>query len=531
MTDLRSDDAPALTSAPASAPAPAGRRVRAVDRAARTAAQEGPRQAGWRVAARALGTLPLVSDEAVERIHEASLTILSEIGVDFLSAEARAIAAAAGAEVAGERVRLDPALVMGLIAQAPARFTLHGRGAGRDLPVGDGATLWGAVASPPHCSGLGAGRRPGRFADFEAFVRLGDQLDAIHFFGGYPVEPQDRDAATRHLDCLAAFARLTRKVFHPYCLGRDRIRDALEIVKIARGIDDARLRAEPSCFTIVNSSSPLRLDRPMLEGMIEMARARQPVCLTPFTMAGAMAPVTLAGALAQQNAEVLAGLAFAQMVSPGTPVLYGAYTSNVDMRTGAPAMGTPEYFRCALVSGQLARRYRLPYRSSGGNAANAPDAQAVWETMFALWGAALGGADMVMHAAGWLEGGLCASFGKMVIDAEILQGLDACFRPLAVTDETLALDAIREVGPGGHFFGAAHTLARYETAFHAPFLADWRPHGAWAGDGGRDAFARAESVARTLIDRHDPPPLDPAAAEALDAFVARRKAEGGARDV
>jgi trimethylamine--corrinoid protein Co-methyltransferase len=344
------------------------------------------------------------------------------------------------------------------------------------------------------------------------------------------VEPTDLPAETRHLDCLAAFVRLTDKVFHPYCLGRDRIRDALEILKIARGIDEDRLRAEPSCFTIVNTSSPLRIDKPMLEGMIEMVRARQPVCVTPFTMAGATAPVTLAGALAQQNAEVLAGLAFAQMVEPGAPVMYGAYTSNVDMRTGAPAMGTPEYFRCALVSGQLARRYGVPYRSSGGNASNAPDAQAVWETTFALWGALLGGAHLVMHAAGWLEGGLCANFEKMVIDAEILQGLDACRAPVEATDAELALDAIREVGHGGHFFGAAHTLARYETAFYAPLLSDWSNHGAWAAAGGRDAHARAGDIARLLIDRHEPQPLDPACSEALDAFVARRKAEGGALD-
>jgi trimethylamine--corrinoid protein Co-methyltransferase len=268
----------------------------------------------------------------------------------------------------------------------------------------------------------------------------------------------------------------------------------------------------------------------MLDGMIEMARANQCICLTPFTLAGAMAPITLAGALAQQNAETLAGIVFAQMVRPGTPVIYGAYTSNVDMRTGAPAMGTPEYVKAALISGQLARRYGLPYRSSGGNAANAPDAQAVYETTFALWGARLGQADIVMHAAGWLEGGLSASPEKLVIDAEILQGLNAALSPLEVSDDTLALDAIREVGPGGHFFGAAHTMTRYTSEFYTPLLSDWSNFGAWTAAGAREALARAHDLMNAALSAWEPPALDPARAEAMADFVARRKAEGGVLD-
>jgi trimethylamine--corrinoid protein Co-methyltransferase len=268
----------------------------------------------------------------------------------------------------------------------------------------------------------------------------------------------------------------------------------------------------------------------MLEGMIVMARHRQPICITPFTLAGAMAPVTLAGALAQQNAEALAGIVLVQMIEPGAPVLYGAYTSNVDMKTGAPAMGTPEYFRCVLASGQLARRYGLPYRSSGGNASTSADAQSVYETTFALWGAVLGQANLVMHAAGWLEGGLCASFEKLVIDAEVLQGLGECFRPIEVNDSELALDAIRDVGPGGHFFGTGHTLARYQDAFYQPLLSDWQNHGTWQAGGSRDALARAGSIAQQMIDTHRPQVLDPATAEALDAFVARRKEEGGVHE-
>jgi trimethylamine--corrinoid protein Co-methyltransferase len=218
------------------------------------------------------------------------------------------------------------------------------------------------------------------------------------------------------------------------------------------------------------------------------------------------------------------------MVRPGTPVIYGAYTSNVDMRTGAPAMGTPEYFKAAVISGQLARFYGVPYRSSGGNAANAPDAQAVYETMFALWGAKLGQADIVMHSAGWLEGGLSASPEKLIIDAEILQGMNAAFSPVAVDDDSLGLDAIREVGPGGHYFGAAHTMARYTSEFYVPLLSDWSNFGAWTAAGSREALTRAHETMKALLEAYQPPPLDPARAEALADFVARRKAEGGALD-
>lgn len=507
------------------------RRGREAQSTARLSAARVP-QAPWRGPRHATRPLALVGQEAVERIHTASLTILEEIGIDFLSPQARAIALAAGATAGAgpERLRFDRGLVMDMVAKAPAQFTLRAGEGAKDLPVGQGFTHWGCVSSAPQVNDRDGGRRPGTQDDFRRFVKLGHSLNVIGFFGGYPVEPQDLPAATRHLDCISDFLTLTDKVFHPYCLGATRIRDALEMIRIARGLTDGELRAGPQCYTVVNSSSPLRYDAPMLDGLIEMARANQCVCFTPFTLAGAMAPITLAGAIAQQNAEALAGIVFAQMVQPGAPVIYGAYTSNVDMRTGAPAMGTPEYFKAAVISGQLARFYGVPYRSSGGNAANAPDAQAVYETMFALWGAKLGQADIVMHSAGWLEGGLSASPEKLVIDAEILQGLNAAFAPVAVDEESLALDAVREVGPGGHFFGTAHTMARYTNAFYVPLLSDWSNFGTWVAAGAREALERAHGIMAALLDSYQPPVLDPGRAEALAAFVARRKAEGGALD-
>ena len=507
------------------------RRGREAQSSARSAAARLPQQS-WGSLRHASAPLALIGPESVERIHQASLTILEEIGMDFLSPQARAIALAAGAQPGDgpERLRFDRALVMAMVAKAPAQFTLRAGDPAKDLSIGQGFTHWGCVSSAPQVNDLDGGRRPGRQADFQRFVKLGQSLNVISFFGGYPVEPQDLPAATRHLDCITDYLTLTDKVFHPYCLGATRIRDALDLIKLGRGLTEDQLHAGPQCYTVVNSSSPLRDDAPMLDGLIEMARANQCVCFTPFTLAGAMAPITLAGAIVQQNAEALAGIVFAQMVRPGTPVIYGAYTSNVDMRTGAPAMGTPEYFKAAVISGQLARFYGVPYRSSGGNSANAPDAQAIYETMFALWGAKLGQADIVMHSAGWLEGGLSASPEKLIIDAEILQGMNAAFAPVVVDDDSLGLDAIREVGPGGHYFGAAHTMARYTSEFYVPLLSDWSNFGAWTAAGSREALARAHETMNALLEAYQPPPLDPARAEAMADFVARRKAEGGALD-
>ena len=291
-------------------------------------------------------------------------------------------------------------------------------------------------------------------------MRLGQSFDSIHFWGGYPVEPVDVHASVRHLDALFDMLTLSDKPIHAYSLGRERNLDAIEMIKIARGIDDETLEREPSLFTVINSSSPLRLDTPMLEGIIQMARRNQVVVLTPFTLAGAMAPVTLAGALAQQHAEALAGLALAQIVRPGSPFVYGGFTSNVDMKSGAPAFGTPEYMKTAIVGGQLARRLGLPYRSSNANAANSLDAQAAYESVFSLWGAIMGGVNILMHGAGWMEGGLQASFEKMALDADLLAMVAEFLKPMRVDDAELALDAMREVGPGGHFFGAAaHPVA------------------------------------------------------------------------
>jgi trimethylamine--corrinoid protein Co-methyltransferase len=258
-----------------------------------------------------------------------------------------------------------------------------------------------------------------------------------------------------------------------------------------------------------------------------MAEHGQPVVLTPFTLSGAMAPATIAGALALQNAEALAGIAYIQMVNPGVPCAYGGFTSNVDMKTGAPAFGTPEYTRAALAGGQLARRYKLPYRSSNACAANAVDAQAAYESEMSVWGAVMGHANLVLHGAGWMEGGLVASFEKMIVDAEILQGMAEFMRPLEVNADTLGIEAIKEVGPGGHFFGSAHTLERYETAFYTPILSDWRNFETWRQAGAVDAAHRAHRIWKQLLADYVPPPIDPAIDEALKACRQAARGSGG----
>lgn len=304
----------------------------------------------------------------------------------------------------------------------------------------------------------------------------------------------------------------------------------MEMVRIAGGLTHEQFDASPRMYTNINSVSPLKHDFPMIDGALRLARRGQPVVVTPFTLAGAMAPVTMAGAVALSIAEGLAAIALLQYVAPGCPVAIGTFTSNVDMRTGAPAFGTPEYMRSTQMTGQMARFYKLPMRSSGVCTANVPDAQAMWETSNSLWAAVQSGTNMVYHAAGWLEGGLIASPEKFVMDCEVLQMIQRYFEPeITATDPgAIAFDAVREVGAGGHYFGCQHTQERYETAFYSPIASDWRNFEAWAQDGGKDTIARSYDIARGIIDSFEAPAMDPAIVEELSAFVARRKAEGGA---
>ncbi|HWA50349.1 MAG TPA: trimethylamine methyltransferase family protein, partial [Dongiaceae bacterium] len=332
----------------------------------------GIKQLPWRNHRNPYKPVEVLTEEQIEKVHNASMRILEEFGIEFLDDDSRKFAISKGAEeVAGTlRLRFDRNLIMESIAKAPSSFVMHARNPERSLTFGGNNINFGSVASAPNVSDLDRGRRPGTMSDYCDLLKLVQSLNAVQFIGGYPVEPADVPPATRHLDAHYYAITLTDRIWHPYSLGRERILDAVEMICIARGIDKEQLKREPSMFSIVNSNSPLRLDIPMLRGLTAMAEHGQPVVLTPFTLSGAMAPATIAGALALQNAEALAGLTFIQMVNPGVACVYGGFTSNVDMKTGAPAFGTPDYTRAAMAGGQLARRYGFPYRSSNACAAN-----------------------------------------------------------------------------------------------------------------------------------------------------------------
>jgi len=502
-------------------PAPAAHRRRPRRESA------GIAQSPWRRLTNPFRPVEILSEDQVEAIHGTSLRILAEIGLEVLGDRALDVFTRAGARVdrATRNVRLDPAQVEELVALAPAEFGLHARDPERDIRFGGTNLVFCAVGGPAFVSDLDRGRRAGNSADFVDYVRLIGAIDVLHQEGGGPLEPTDLPVETRHLDMYRTFAVELDKTWQCLGFGATPVDDAIEILCLIRGVDRDTLAREPSAMTVINTNSPLRLDGPMGDGLIEMATHGQPVVATPFTLAGAMSPISLAGAIAQQNAEALFLVALAQLVRPGAPMVYGAFTSNVDMRTGSPAFGTPESVKSQFASGQMARRYGLPWRSSNATAATVVDAQAAYEAEMAVWGAVMGGVNLLYQGAGWLEGGLTASYEKLIIDAEILQMIAEVLQPLVVDDASLGLDAIAEVGPGGHFFGAAHTLERYETAFYRPLVSDWRNFETWQADGSRTATERANTIWKRLLADAVPPPMDPEVLDALDAFVARRKRE------
>ncbi len=474
--------------------------------------------------------MSILSEDELEAIHQASLEVLRDTGMDFQSPRAIAILRQAGAQVDSNnlRVRFDPDWIMEKIATTPSKFTLHGRYADRHLAIGGNAVAFSMVASTPNVSDLDRGRVTGNFVDYCNLIRLGEALNSCQLQTGYPVEPCDIDVNIRHLVAGEAAARLTTKPLPCYALGSQRVQDVIDIVRISRGIDHATLLQQPSLTTVVNANSPLIYDGTLLEGAITMAEHNQPVIYTPFTLAGAMAPITMAGALVQQNAECLAGLAFHQCVKPGAPAMYGSFTSNVDMKSGSPAFGTPEYTQATIASGQLARKYSIPLRASNPNASNAPDGQAVYESQMSLWGCMLGQVNLVMHGLGWLEGGLCASYEKVILDAEMIQMLQAFLKPMEVSTDSLAKGAIDEVGPGSHFFASPHTMARYEDAFYSPLLSDWRNFENWRDNGSIDATQRANRIWKQMLADYQEPKLEESISEELDAFVQNRIAAGGA---
>lgn len=469
------------------------------------------------------------SADQIEAIHQTSLTILEEIGLRVLSEEALAIYKSGGFNVdeSTSTVRFDKAGVLEAVAKAPGEVTLVSRTPERSLTVGGNAVAFCTVGGPPNVSDLDNGRRPGSLRAFEDLIRLAQSFDVIHMLAPM-VEPIDIAPSLRHLYMTQVLVTQSDKVHFVYSRGREAVADSFEIIRISQGLTAEEFNQVPRCYTVVNANSPLQLDDLMCRGIIDFARRGQLMILTPFTLAGAMAPVTLPGALAQQNAEALAGIALSQLVRPGAPVAYGGFTSNVDMKSGAPAFGTPEYVKAAFASGQLARRYNLPFRSSNVNTSNAPDVQSAYESQMSLWGAIMGGCNILLHGAGWLEGGLTASFEKLIIDVEMLQMFATLLKPVQFDEDALALASVREIEPGGHYFGTQHTLAHYESAFYAPLLSDWQNFENWSEAGAVDATRRANAIYKDTLANFQAPPLDEAIKDEIADFVARRDREGGA---
>ncbi len=488
-------------------------------------------QMPWRVPRNTDRPTEPLDEDGVARVHDAAMRVLEEVGIEFLNEEACALFAEAGCKVDGTNVKMGRDWVMEMMGHAPSSFTMTPRNPDRVLTVGDGHMIFGNVSSPPNYMDLELGKKvSGTRAQNQNLLKLTQHFNCIHFAGGYPVEPVDLHASTRHLDVLFDKLTLTDKVMHAYSLGKERIEDVMEMVKIAGGLSEDDFQAKPRMYTNINSTSPLKHDQPMIDGCLRMVRRGQAVVVAPFTLAGAMAPVTMAGAVVLSIAEALSAIALFQYVRPGCPCVIGTFTSNVDMKTGAPAFGTPEYMRATQMTGQMARFYGVPMRASGVCAANVPDGQAMWETCHSLWSAVQSGTNMVYHAAGWLEGGLIASPEKFVMDCEVLQMIQRYFEPdvVATGEEDLAVDVIRDVGPNGHYFGIQHTQDRYETAFYQPFISDWSNYEAFEAKGGVWTAERAHTMFKEIVANFEAPPMDIARREALADFVARRKAEGGA---
>ncbi|MBX9456503.1 MAG: trimethylamine methyltransferase family protein [Rhizobium sp.] len=475
---------------------------------------------------------PVFSEDEVAAIHETALRVLEELGIKVLLPDARKVYRDAGAIVDDDThmVRIGRDIVEAALAAAPRSIKARAGAASRDLTFELGNMMFLAGSGAPNVTDLDRGRRAGSLADFEALTKIVQSFDVLHMQGPY-VEAQDVDVKYRHYAVSRTQLTLSDKMPFVYARGTPQSEDAFEMMRLARGVSHDEFRDNAWCYTVINTNSPRQLDIPMAQGIIDFARAGQISVITPFCLAGAMAPITVAGALTLQHAEALAGITLAQSVRPGAPVVYGSFSSNVDMKSGAPAFGTPEHVKATLGAGQLARLTGLPWRSGGGSASNVSDAQAAHETQFALWGSVLAGATLCIHAAGWMEGGLSVSYEKLITDIEALQTVAELFQPTPGDAEAIGYDAIAEVQPGGHFFAAAHTMARYRTAFYQPLVADLSNFGNWTESGSKTATERANGIWKRVVDDYRPINRAGEIGDVLDSFISKRMSEGGAEAV
>lgn len=466
----------------------------------------------------------ILSEDGLQKIHDASMTILSEIGIDFYDAEAQAVLRANSIRLEGDTAYFDPAQVMAAIAHAPAQFTQLARNPENNVRIGGQHLCFAPVYGPPFVHDLDRGRREATLADFQNFVKLTYLSPYLHHSGGTIVEPTDEPTHTRHLDMVYSHLKYSDKPLMGSVTSRANAEDSVRMAEMVFGTE--QIRQQPALLSLINISSPRRLDDRMLGALIAYARARQALVITPFILSGAMAPVSIAGTVAQLNAEALAGIALTQLINPGTPVVYGAFQTNIDLQSGAPVFGSPESQLALYASAQLARRYNLPFRSGGMFASSKiPDAQAAYESVLVMLPTILARVNFVLHAAGWLENGLTAGYEKFILDCQLLGGFHKLVQGLDLSDEGLAMEAIRDVPPGGHHLGTDHTLRHFRHAFYRASLFDYNSFEQWYEEGSQTADQRANAEWKRLLKSYEAPVLDTAVDEALTEFMTRRKTE------
>jgi len=499
------------------------RRARGGGGAARRAERSAVSVETARYIERNIPNFEILTEEALQIIEHNAETVLEEIGVNFVQNPAALERwRQAGADVHGERVRLPRGLARQLIATAPSQFTQAARNPARSVEIGGRNLVLAPVYGPPFVHDMEHGRRYATLEDFRNFVRLGYMSKWLHHSGGTVCEPTDIPVNKRHLDMLHAHMTLSDKPFMGSVTEPSRAQDSVDMAGILFG--EEFVQQNTVMTNLINVNSPMTFDDVMM-GSLEVYAANNQACIiSPFIVGGAMAPTTVAGTLTQVLAEVLAGIAYAQLVRPGAPVIAGAFVTSIDMNSGAPTFGTPEAAHITYGMGQIARRLGLPYRSAGSfNGSKLPDAQAAYETSNSLNVGLLSGVNFMLHSCGWLEGGLVASFEKFVMDADQLGTLHHLAKGIYMDENGQAMDAIREVGPGGHYLGCAHTHANFKTAFWRSDLLDYKPYETWIDEGGRDTMALANARVKKLLADYQQPALDPAINEALADYVARRK--------
>lgn len=466
----------------------------------------------------------LVSPEGIQLIHDSSLELLAEVGIDFYHDEALEVLRDSGVRLDKSTAYLTPEQVETFVGYAPASFTQLARNPERNVTIGDKHICFAPVYGPPFVTDLDRGRREARLVDFHNFVKLTYLSPYLHHSGGTIVEPTDEPVHTRHLDMIYAHVRYSDKPFMGSVTSGANAEDSIHLAEILFGKD--AMATNPALLSLINVSSPRRFDDRMLSALIPYARARQALIITPFLFSGAMSPASIGGTLVQLNAEALAGVALTQMISPGTPVIYGAFQTNIDLQSGAPVFGSPESQIALFASAQLARKHGLPFRSGGMfTSSKISDAQGAYESVMVMLPTILARVNFVLHAAGWLEGGLTAGYEKFVLDCELLGMFHRFLQGLDLSENGLAMDSLREVPAGGHHLGTEHTMRNFRTAFHRADLFDYNSYEQWSEEGAQTAEQRANVRYKALLHDYQPPPLDAAKDEALQAYIARRKNE------